>query len=441
MKTLGKVFVTLSILLVIAGCGDGNRTAAEPTQSQAQAAPAQQPQAKAEPFEVKLEVSPLRMDCVNFPVRTNVRLPQAYAQVPDEQIGVTLTQQSTNVTVPGQMIKSRRGGQIWWIIPKAGAGETTTWVAKISPTDKAADKSFNWQDTAGDHLDLFYNGRKVISYLYPFDDSTQESFRRTTTPFYHVYDENGEKLLTNGTDPNALYPHHRGIFIGWQKTQFKDKTYNFWAMQRKGGPVQKHQRFLGMTAGAVLARANALINWNTPEGETVIEERRQVTAFPQGDSGVCLLQVMTALRAVNGDVFFAGDRKNGPEHSGLHYRAHNDVNTGPNEVKAVYTFPSDDINAETDENFPWAAMSYGLNGKRYHVQFMDDPRNPRPTYFSAYRDYGRFGPAFLNYTIKAGESVRLTYYIWVTTGQAPTRAKMDAMYWSLVNSPQIKIVQ
>ena len=279
--------------------------------------------------------------------------------------------------------------------------------------------------------------------MYAHDDSTEESFRRTTKPFHHVFDETGKKLLTNGSDPGSLYPHHRGIFIGWQKIGFKGGRYNLWAMSvgRRIGAFQKHQRFLGMTAGPVLARSNALVHWNIPDGETVIEERRQVTAFRQVNPTVTLLEVRTNLKAVNGEVYFGGDRTGGPEHNGLQYRAHNDVNTGPAEGKAVYTFPTEDAVAETDEDIPWATLSYWLNDKHYNVQFIDHPRNPGPTYFSAYRDYGRFGPSFHDYTIEAGQTVRLIYYIHITMGLTPERAQMDTTYWSTINSPAVKVVR
>ena len=63
--------------------------------------------------------------------------------------------------------------------------------------------------------------------------------------FHHVFDEKGENLLTNGPDgenpytKKVTYPHHRGLYIGWNKLQFEGETYDTWHMSN--GVRQVHQ--------------------------------------------------------------------------------------------------------------------------------------------------------------------------------------------------------
>ena len=87
--------------------------------------------------------------------------------------------------------------------------------------------TFSWQDTDGEYLDLLFDGKKVTRYMYAYDTSTEQRTFETYKPFHHVYDAEGN-LLTNGPDGSTaypkkgiLYPHHRGILIGWNKLTFE----------------------------------------------------------------------------------------------------------------------------------------------------------------------------------------------------------------------------
>lgn len=71
----------------------------------------------------------------------------------------------------------------------------------------------------------------------------------------------------------------------------------------------------------------------------------------------------------NGEVYLNGD----PEHAGFQYRPHDKVAKGPAGVKAKYLFHKEGIDPKKDKDLSWVAMEYGLNGKRYCVQYMSDP--------------------------------------------------------------------
>ncbi|MBA7627997.1 hypothetical protein ES703_35467 [subsurface metagenome] len=297
---------------------------------------------------------------------------------------------------------------------------------------KTSEEVFSWKGKNGEYLDLLFNGRKVTCYMYACDTSNPQRIFETYKPFLHVFDAEGKNLLTNGPDgigpypkDKIRYPHHRGIFIGWTKLEFAGNTYGFWGMG--GGVVQRHGKFLERTTGPVLARSRALIHWSDKDGKPIIAERRQTTVFRQSDPTILLLDFQTKLKAVRGEVFLNGD----PEHGGFQYRAHNDVAAGDEEVKAAYLFHKDGIDAHKDKDLPWAAMSYGLNGRRYSVEHMNHPDNPKPTIYSAYRDYGRFG-AFFKKEIKAGETLTLRYRIWVVEGEMPERQSSKTVgIWNL----------
>ena len=392
--------------------------------------------------EIRLRVSGAKVDCVDVPVHADIELPEQLANVPVEYIGVELRQQGGAKVVPGQIMMGReRQAELWWVAPRVKANSITRWAAALSRSEKADKDVFSWKDKEGEYLDLLFDGRKVTRYMYALDRSTKQRVLETYKTFLHVFDAEGENLLTNGPDGlhpyltnKILYPHHRGIFIGWNRLEFGGKRYDFWHMGEQGR-VQKHQKFSELAAGPVLAKSNSLVHWNNKNGETIIAEQRETTVFRQLDPTVLLLEFRTELKAVSGDVFLDGD----PEHAGFQYRPHDGVAKGAKDVKATYLFHKEGINPKQDKDLPWAGMSYGLNGRRYSVQYMDHPGNPKPVIYSAYRDYGRFG-AFFKKEISAGETLTLRYHIWVIEGEMPDRQEMASKYSAFVDGPKVEVV-
>jgi len=316
------------------------------------------------------------------------------------------------------------------------------WTATLSRREKADKEVFSWKDKKGEYLDLLFDGRKVTRYMYAYDTSGKQRILETYKTFLHVFDAEGENLLTNGPDGlhpyltnKILYPHHRGIFIGWNRLEFGGKRYDFWHMGEQGR-VQKHWKFMELTAGPVLARSNSLIFWNNGiNDDPVIIERRETTVFRQHEPTVLLLEFRTQLKAFIGDVFLDGD----PEHAGFQYRPHDGVAKGGKDVKATYLFHKEGINPKKDKDLPWVGMSYGLNGRRYSVEHINHPDNPKPVIYSAYRDYGRFG-AFFKKEIKAGETLTLRYRIWVVEGEMPERQELASKYSAFVDGPKVEVV-
>ncbi len=298
-------------------------------------------------------------------------------------------------------------------------------------------KTFSWNNKQGEYLDLLFNGQKVMRYMYAYDTSTPQRLFETYKPFHHVFDAQGAKLLTNGPDGESpyiqdkiLYPHHRGIFIGWNKIGFEGQVYDLWHMKEV---AQVHQKFLKLATGPTAAELKTLIHWNDKKGEPIIVEERQVTAIRQSSPAIIVIDYETALKAVRGEVYLDGD----PEHAGFQYRAHNGVAAGEKQVKAQYLFHRDGIDAQKDRDLPWVVMDYGLNGRRYNVQYMNHPGNPKPAIYSAYRDYGRFG-SFFRYRIKSGETLKLRYRIRIGEGRMPGREEAANRYSAFVNEPKVE---
>lgn len=395
-----------------------------------------------------LHVPPAAADGDNVPVSTIIQLPGQFDNVPVDELSVSLRQRvGKDAALDGQIITTDDGKkQLWWIMPKAKSGQSTDWIATLSCSKKKHKGAFVWKDKPSDYLDLLIDGRKVIRYMYAYDKSTPERLAATNKPFYHVFDASGENLITNGSDPNILYPHHRGLFFGWQKVLFEGEKYNFWEM--RNNTAQVHQKFLQQTAGPVLAKSKSLIKWNDKDGKTLLIEERQITAFRQPSPTIALLEFESLLKPAAGDIYLdALDPNKAADHGGLQFRAHSDISKGSekqpggkksdNKNKAVYLFPKEDLNSVKAQELPWAAMSYTLNSRQYTVQHMNPPGNPSPTLYTAYRDYGRFG-AFFREKIPAGGQLAVKYYIWVTEGKIPDRKELAGKYTELTALPAIE---
>lgn len=378
---------------------------------------------------IDFRVSGAKADCAGVPVHAIVDLPADFANVPLKNVCVTMKQPGADpAPFSGQLVACGQGKtELWWILPQAQAGRDSRWSAQLRVKGPPGGAVFAWKDSPGKHLDLLFGDRPVLRYMYAFDATTSETLHETYKPYYHVFDAAGQKLLTKGS--GGLYTHHRGIFIGWNKLKQGDNEHDFWHMK---GVTQRHQKVLEQSAGPVLARLKTLIHWDDPDGKPVIVEEREVTVFRQAAPAILLLEFHTKLKAAAGDVFFNGD----PEHAGFQYRPHNDVADGDESVKAKYKFHQDGIDAHKDRDLPWAAMSYGLNGRRYSVLHMNHPDNPKATLYSAYRDYGRFG-AFPTKKLEAGETLPLCYRILVVEGPLPARDELAAKHATFVDAPRV----
>ena len=313
-------------------------------------------------------------------------------------------------------------------------------------------ESFTFADKVGEYLDVLLNGKPVARYVYAFDKSTPARITETCKPFLHVFDAEGKGIITNGPSGNfpekALYPHHRGIFIGWQKIGVDGKTVNLWEM--KDG-VQVHEKFLERRLGPNGATITSKVAWNLADGKPVLEEERTMALQPRPAPGMLVIDFTSKLKSAAGDLVLGGD----PEHGGVQYRPANDLD----KKETKYCLPKDAVDPRLDPaaewhvmkyeepgktdkdgkplateikkiekaDLPWAAMSYVYSGKRYVVEDFSHPANPKGTLWSAYRDYGRFG-AFPKVDLKAGETLTLRYRFIVSQGDLPTRDALQKEY-------------
>ena len=307
----------------------------------------------------------------------------------------------------------------------------------ISNVFAADERAFRWRDDpqAGT-ADLFYGDDPVLRYMYRFDASTKEAAVETYKPYHHVFGPGTDQIITKG--PGGLYTHHRGLFVGWNKTSFEGQSLDFWHCSR--GAHQKHVRFLEQAGDAQRSTMTAEIHWNDRDGNPVIVETRTVTVRPisgVSDSGdAWQIDWKTTLRSERGEIELNGDR----QHAGFQFRAAQEV---AEQKSARYIRPQgysqrpeaievgDQGNPPQHINLSWLAMTYPLGDEQYTVEYFEDPSLPKPSLYSE-RPYGRFG-AFFKTTLSPDEPLTMHYRLIISRGPAPERDEIDERYTKFTN--------
>lgn len=359
---------------------------------------------------------------------------------------------------PAILDKQDKTRYVVFVLPKLKAGETLTLSPVSSPDDSKSSPSFVFVEEKGKYTDLLYGTRPVLRYINAPHDPAYHFL--TFKPFHQVFDPvEGKVLLTSGAHAKAsegLYPHHRGLFFGFNKISYGNKqTPDIW--HGTDNVYSQHEKMLGGETGPVLGRQQEEITWHGKDGATFATEDRELTVYAV--PGGTMIDWSTVLLSNAGTVKLDGD----PQHAGFHFRAAQEVadkiktetdlakkeNRKPNPADTYYLRPDgkgklgetrnwDAKGADPRTvNLPWNAMSFVVGGKRYTVLRINHPDNPGETRGSE-RDYGRFGDYF-EYTLTPDHPLRLRYRVWVQAGEM-TVDQCNALAAEFVHPPATKIV-
>jgi hypothetical protein len=255
----------------------------------------------------------------------------------------------------------------------------------------------------------------------PLDRSTPERIGETYKAYHHLFDPRGEQLVTKG--PGGLYPHHRGLFYGFNKISYGQQQADVWHCAN--GEFQAHVRELSADVGPVYGRHRVQIDWHGQDGQVFASEIRELTAY--NTAGGNLIEFRSRLTTELPHVRLDGD----PQHAGFQFRASQIV---PDHTKdqTYYLRPDgrdqpgrfrnwSNAPDETDANrshvdLPWNALSFVLDGnRRLTCCYLDHPDNPKPARYSE-RDYGRFG-SYFEFDLTPDRPLDVQYRLWLVDGE------------------------
>ena len=246
-------------------------------------------------------------------------------------------------------------------------------------------------------------------------------------PYLVVYGEEGDCL--NAWDPKQQYPHHRGIFIGWNKIGSDlgqaanakpakadpnakpegDKpkaaaTYDLWHFNNGGTmTVTKLDKLEGTADAATLV---ATIEWaggaaDANGSKTLLTETRtlRISRPAAKTTQVDATYSLTAAR----DLSLDGDL----QHAGAHFRASKEVQDRHAETAYVWEPDLPGTGGKVaSPDMKWARLIFPIGQRWYTATELNAPGNP--TDELSWRDYGRFG-FFFKKTLKKGENLTVKY--------------------------------
>ena len=337
---------------------------------------------------------------------------------------VSLTDRDQNtvfgqVSVPALHSEGEGKRLLTFVVPKLKAGATVVYEAR--ETGLNAHREFSWHDDSVGEAALLYGDDNVMTYMYePLDDSSKQRTMETYKVYHHVYDVYGNERLTKG--PGGLFPHHRGLFYGFNRISYDGKSADVWHC--KDGAHQSHEKSVVQIAGPVFGRHLAVVNWRGKDGQPFAQELREMTAYRFGES--TLIEFNSRLESAGSDIVLDGD----PQHAGFQFRATQRV---PDETKAKTFYIRPDGKGEPGKfrnwsgkgnesdinkrhvNLPWNALNMTVGEKQYTVCYLDLDSNPKESRFSE-RDYGRFG-SYFRYELTPEKPLDLNYRILIREGE------------------------
>ncbi|MDX1565391.1 MAG: DUF6807 family protein [Phycisphaeraceae bacterium] len=278
-----------------------------------------------------------------------------------------------------------------------------------------AEAAFSINKVEGSHIDVAYNKKPILRLMIGNDTSDEKKAHETYKVYAHVMDPTdpeGERRLTKGA--GHKYTHHRGIYIGWARAKVEGVgRVDTWHM--KNGVRQHFGKILKKETGPESATLSVSVDWVKNDQPLMSEVRTFVVHKPSA-KGELLIDKSSTITATVGKTQLTGD----PEHAGLQYRAHEQV---VKNKSAEYLFPDGKKPGKKgDKDMPWAAMTYKIGDRKFHVQHMSHPSLPKGNIYSAYRDYGRFGAYFVK-NLDKGESATFKVRFYISPGGFPEDAE------------------
>lgn len=357
---------------------------------------------------------------------------------------VTIPGGESNSTVNGIPAQKATGGLVC-VLPKLPAGETVS--LNVKPSKPVERTEFTFRETPGEHVDVMYGERPVLRYVNK--PRAADNHYLTFKPFHQLFEpKDGKTLLSSGAHPNVpefKFPHHRGLFFGFNKISYatdgKPQQADIWHGTKN--VFSTADTTTNSEAGLVFAKQSSNISWHGPDGKTFADETRTVIVYHV--PGGTMLDWSTELSTKLDKVRLDGD----PQHAGFHFRATQEVSKTT--AKQTYYLRPDGKGKEGETrnwdsrgkdprtvNLPWNAMSFVTGGKRYTALRINHPDNPKETRGSE-RDYGRFGDYF-EWDLTPKTPLKLKYRVWLQEGEM-TVEQCEAMAHGFTDAVTVKVTK
>lgn len=263
-------------------------------------------------------------------------------------------------------------------------------------------------EPTGQKIEILNNGKPVARFVH--GDGQLK-------PFLHLYGLHGE-LLTEWS-PEQQFPHHRGIYIGWNKIQSEIGSSDLWHLRRGEKMMVTGVHTLPEKEGLTLV---AKIEWHAQKadeaGDTILLKETRQLRITQPAPAKTQVDARFTLVAAR-DLTLDGDL----QHSGIHFRAAHQLHERKQETRYLWEpdLPGAGGKVVSPE-LKWCRAIFPIGTNWYAATELNLPANP--TAELSWRDYGRFG-FFFRQKLEWGETLELNYR-FVTEPTTPPGAELSA---------------
>ena len=367
---------------------------------------------------IKLDI-PVEIDPYQFNNNSNILIAQSQIN-PDEQFVL----QKTRSLFFSENEKENNG--YCTILPNSlSVGQY-----KISPGNLAP--IFTFAENENGQLLISEGEKPVLTYNFGMQlkDGVKERYRRSSY-IHPVYDLKGN-ILTDDF-PSDHY-HHRGLFWVWPKVIIDEKRYDLWHIYGQDGKLdgihQVFEHWLFKETGPVCANFGAKNSWNLDDGQKVMDEWIFVRVF-KSDKKSRAIDLQMVLKA-NTPLTLEGQTTKG--YGGLNFRF------APRTETQITSHFGKEKDSDL-KSLSWADKSAKFYQNDYFsgVSIFQHKNNNNFPAGWCLRHYGFLGvawPGVESYLMNPGETLSLSFRIWVHQGDAET-AQVKTAYEVFENPPNL----
>jgi hypothetical protein len=221
-------------------------------------------------------------------------------------------------------------------------------------------------------------------------------------PYLRVQGEEGDGL--NEWSEKQQFPHHRGIYIGWNKIISDLGSFDLWHMNNGGRmTLAKLER---LDAGKDSATIVATIEWHGGKADAagsalLLTETRTLTVSRPA-AQTTQVDAQFVLKPAR-DLTLGGDL----QHAGIHFRASASVHASAKDTTYVWEPDLDGKGGKVvSKELKWVRHTFPIGARWYHATELNAPANPVEEL--SWRDYGRFG-FFFKKALKKDEALAVNY--------------------------------
>lgn len=293
---------------------------------------------------------------------------------------------------------------------------------------------FSLEESDSGRLTIYENENPVLSYNFGMQlrEGVSERYRRSTY-IHPIYDLKGNVLTDDF--PTDHY-HHRGLSWMWPKIFVDSMRYDLWHIYGQDGELngihQVFEKWIVKEVGPVCATIGAKNIWQLDNGQKIMDEWVYVKVYRAADSARAV-DIKLTWKAI-APIGIEGQTKKG--YGGLNLRF------APRKETQIFS----NLGKEEDSDLkklPWADQSAKFGDNNYFSGlsiFQQEDNNNYPAGWCL-RHYGFLGvawPGVERYNMKPGETISLSFRIWIHQGDVED-GKVESAYDIFNNPPVLNI--